>query len=296
MTSPRRALTRGLLGGVLLAAASAPAATASPFDPSGALRIVRHAHAQLNANQSSNWFGYNQGTLELGGKQFNSISSDWTVPAASQHTSGQAENSATWIGIGGGCLDAGCALNDVTLIQTGTEQDVDASGHSSYSAWWEVVPAPATTISSMTVAPGDHIHASVSESPAGSELWTVTLRDVTRNESFSTTVPYTSTHSTAEWIEETPLTIGSGGAGQASLPNLTRAVFDHASVNGAAAHLSAGEEVQLIDGSNKVIGAPSAPDAEADGFAACAWATSCSVPPRHKSSRRRHRRAHRRHR
>src|ERR1700753_1290887 len=43
---------------------------------------------KLNANQSSNWFGYNQGTLEQGSKLFNSITGDWTVPTASQHTAG----------------------------------------------------------------------------------------------------------------------------------------------------------------------------------------------------------------
>jgi len=36
----------------------------------------------------------------------------------------------------------------------------------------------------------------------------ITLKDLTTGQSFSTTVPYTSTHTTAEWIEETPLLIG----------------------------------------------------------------------------------------
>src|SRR5207248_3787206 len=149
------------------------------------------------------------------------------------------------IGIGGGCLDASCALQDATLIQTGTEQDVDASGHPSYSAWWELVPAPAITISNMTVSAGDRIHGSVSEGAPGT--WTISLNDVTRHETFSTTVPYPSTQSTAEWIEETPLTIGSDGTGQASLPNLNPSVFDNASIDGAPAHLAPGEQVQLVD-------------------------------------------------
>src|SRR4051794_28580373 len=60
-----------------------------------------------NASQSSNWFGYNQGSQERGMK-FHSISGDWTVPSARQHTKGHAESSSTWIGIGGGCVDAKC--------------------------------------------------------------------------------------------------------------------------------------------------------------------------------------------
>lgn len=132
----KRILARGLAAGVATAAALAPAASASPFDPSGVLRLAPNPSPQLKSNQSTNWFGYNQGTIEQGGKLFSSVTSAWTVPAASQHTPGEAESSATWIGIGGGCIDAGCTLNDATLIQTGTEQDVDSSGHPSYSAWW----------------------------------------------------------------------------------------------------------------------------------------------------------------
>jgi hypothetical protein len=269
---------RAAAAAVLLSGVLAPAALASPFDPSGVVRVVKRAHAQLNANQSTNWFGYNQGAVEQGGKLFTSIASDWTVPATAPHKAGEAESSVTWIGIGGGCVDAGCALSDATLIQTGTEQDVDSSGHTSYSAWWELVPAPAVTVSNMAVSPGDRMHASVSESPPASGLWTITLNDLTNNESFSTTVPYTSTNSTAEWIEETPLTIDSSGAAQAPLPKLTVTPFDNATVNGSSAHLAASEELQLVDASGAVIGTPSGPDPEADGFAACAWAPQCALP------------------
>src|ERR671938_492369 len=71
-------------------------------------------------------------------------------------TLGTAESSSTWIGIGGGCMDANCLVSDSTLIQTGTEQDVDARGRGSYSAWWEVIPAPGIDIR-MTFAPADRM-------------------------------------------------------------------------------------------------------------------------------------------
>jgi len=233
-------------------------------------------HLSANANESTNWFGYVQGTLEQGGKQFNAIAADWTVPAATQHSSGQAEYSSDWIGIGGGCVDANCLVTDSTLIQTGTEQDVDAGGSASYGAWWEVIPGPSLVIANMTVGAGDHMHAAIAEVLAGANLWTITLQDVTRGEAFSTTVPYSSTHLTAEWIEETPLLIGTD-AGFAALPNLTNPSFAHATTNGATANLSSSEEMLLVDSSNKVIGTPSAPNATRDGFSACTWATSCSA-------------------
>ncbi len=234
-------------------------------------------HLSTNANQSNNWFGYSQGALEQGGKLFHSITGDWTVPAATQHAAGQAEASSDWIGIGGGCVDAGCTVTDSTLIQTGTEQDVSATGGPSYSAWYELVPAPSLTISNMSVSPGDHMHASISEAVTGSNVWAITIQDVTRSESFSTTLPYPSTHATAEWIEETPLELGTN-AGFAALPNLSNPGFDLGSTNGSAAKLTSAEQMQLIDSGGNVIGAPSAPDSDADGFGACTWSTTCTAP------------------
>jgi Peptidase A4 family len=276
MRSVRRGtLVAALLTALVFSGASASAASAESVSAHGQFPFLLPG-GSLNANQSSNWFGYNQGTLEQGGKQFNSITGDWTVPTASQHKQGQDEFSSDWIGIGGGCVDASCTVTDNTLIQTGTEQDV-SSGHASYSAWWEVIPGPSLTISNMTVGAGDHMHASIAEMVAGSNVWTITLQDVTRNESFSTTVPYSSSHLTAEWIEETPLILGTG-AGFAALPNLTSPSFDLATTNGSPANLTASEEMLLVDANGNVIGTPSAPDSDADGFGACTWTTSCTVP------------------
>jgi hypothetical protein len=248
-------------------------ATAAPLPAHG--QLLHLVHLSSNTNTSSNWFGYQQGTLEQNGKLFNSIAGNWTVPTATQHTAGQAEDSADWIGIGGGCVDSGCDASDETLIQTGTEQDVSATGGASYDAWYELVPAPEFEISSFTVAPGDQMHASIAEVVGDSNVWDITIQDVTRNETYSTTVPYSSTHDTAEWIEETPLEIGTD-AGFAALPNLTDPAFTNAQTNGASAHLTTAEEIQLVDSNGDVIGTPSAPDAAGTGFSECTWTSSCS--------------------
>jgi hypothetical protein len=266
-------IARALAGG----AASIVLLALTPAYASAALS----AHGQLlrpglNTNSSNNWFGYQQGLLEQGTKVFNSIGGDWTVPTATQHTAGEAEYSSDWIGIGGGCIDANCALTDPTLIQDGTEQDVSATGQATYSAWWEIIPGPSITIS-MTVAPGDHMHSSIAEVVPDSNLWVITLQDLTRNETFTQTIPYASTHATAEWIEETPLILGSN-LGFAALPNLTSPAFDLATVNGAPASLKSSEQIQLVNSSGGVFGAPSAPDPDLDGFNACAWAATCSAP------------------
>jgi hypothetical protein len=141
-----------------------------------------------------------------------------------------------------------------------------------------VIPGPALNINKLKIRPGDHMHANITETVKNSDVWKITLRNVTRNQTFTKTVPYSSTHATAEWIEETPVIIGAN-AGFADLPNLSRSTFDHARVNGHNAGLKRSERMLLISGqNNRVIGTPSNPDPQQDGFALCAWATSCSAP------------------
>src|SRR3954465_3187152 len=156
---------------------------------SGSASAARPARGHFvhafNANQSNNWFGYNQGTLEKGNKLFNSISGDWTVPAATQHTAGQAESSSDWIGIGGGCIDAGCTVGDNTLIQTGTEQDVDSSGKASYGAWREIIPGPSINNSTFSGSPGHQMPADITEAIPNSNVWNITLPDVTKGKTFT---------------------------------------------------------------------------------------------------------------
>lgn len=227
------------------------------------------------ANQSSNWFGYSEPLTQSG--PYQSISANWVVPTATQHTAKQAESSATWIGIGGGCVTSDCTVGDNTLVQTGTEQDVDASGKATYSAWWEVIPVPSVSFS-IAVHPGDQIQASLTQTAP--EVWNIVLNDVTDGQggSATQTLPYPSDYTTAEFIEETPLQIGTSGTGLTALPNLTNTTFTNAKVNGAAAGLVVADEMDLIDSNGKVISVPSAPSSTGDSFTDCAWATSCPAP------------------
>lgn len=233
--------------------------------------------APAATNQSNNWSGYGQGTLEQGGTLFHSIGAQWTVPNATQHTKGQAEYSSDWIGIGGGCIDSGCTATDSTLIQAGTEQDVSSSGGSSYSVWWEVIPGPSLTVTSMSIHPGDRIAASIAETIPNSEVWTISIKDLTNGQSYGTTVPYSSSHGSAEWIQETPVVLGSDSV-FAAQPNLTSPAFNFATTNGAPAKLNSSERIELIDSSGHAIGTPSNPDPDADGFNVCAWASACAAP------------------
>ena len=128
----------------------------------------------------------------------------------------------------------------------------------------------------MPIRPGDHMHADIGAAAPG--VWSMKLKDVTTGKTFSQTVPYPSTEGTAEWIEETPLIIGTNG-GFAPLPNLSTVNFDLATVNGANAKLKSSEEVQLVDSNGAPLATPSAPASDADGFNVCAFAKTCPVPP-----------------
>jgi len=138
-------------------------------------------------NQSRNWSGYSavSGT-------FTAVSGTWTVPRVSSSSSpGSAD--ATWVGIGG------VSSND--LIQAGTKATVNGSGQVSYDAWVEMLPQPAQAVT-LTIQPGDAIRVSIAQTTAGS--WQISINDQTTTQSYQATVQYSSSLSSAEWIEEAP--------------------------------------------------------------------------------------------
>lgn len=266
-------------GAVAIATSAGASGTATarqahrPAHRVGPVQLTR-AGATFKTNQSNNWSGYNQGALTHGGL-FSAITGTWQVPTATQHKSGEAESSATWIGIGGGCLENSCTATDNTLIQAGTEQDVSAGGGASYGTWYELIPAP--SISTPLVAhPGDTMSAAIKQIVPG--LWSISLKNVTTGQNWSTTVPYTSTGGSAEWIEETPLLIGTSGTGISAMPDLGTVHFSGSTANGAAANLTAAEEMQLVNGSGQVLATPSAPGAGGGSFNDCTYATACGAP------------------
>jgi hypothetical protein len=247
-------------------------ATTSPSRP------VARTIAAVAANQSFNWSGYMQGLLEKG-TTFHSIGAEWIVPKAKQRNPGEAESSASWIGIGGGCVDAGCTIGDDTLIQAGIEQDVAVSGATDYFAWWEIIPLPQIRID-LRVAPGDHVRVTIVESAVTPEVWTITIANLDTGGTFAITVPYTSSYATAEWVIETPLTISDEGRiiRVGPMPDLAVVHFDGATTNGQPAALIPSEQVQLVDLDLSLIALPSAPDRDADGFNDCTYRKSCPVP------------------
>ena len=110
---------------------------------------------------SGNWSGYSQDNY-LTNATYTSASFNWTVPSVKFVPKGLElqQASAIWVGIGGDCEDSSCSKVDSSLIQLGTEQDVNIFGQTHYYPWWEVLPASETQISE-TVEPGDRMTSSL---------------------------------------------------------------------------------------------------------------------------------------
>ena len=126
------------------------------------------------------------------------IDGDWQVPAVTPTTPNAA--SATWIGIDG--------VADTSLIQVGTIQ-TSGGGKTSYSAFYEMLPASAVIIN-QPVAAGDEIAASIRT--LGGSNWNISITDsqgVTTKWKSSFDVTYSTPGDTAEWIEEAPMVGGS---------------------------------------------------------------------------------------
>jgi Peptidase A4 family len=268
----------GLMALVLAGPVTSAAAGVAASTGHGVIHVVRGIGVGVNTNQSSNWSGYNIGAdypQVSTGTLFTSVSGEWTVPTAKQHTKGQAEDSASWVGIGGGCVTDNCSVTDNTLIQAGTEQDVSASGQASYGAWWEIIPEPETQVT-LPVRPGNKVKVTIAAASTPGD-WSIAIDNLTTGAKFSTTTPYSSSEDTAEWIEETPLEIGTTGTGVATMPDLGTVHFTSASYNGASPKFQTIDELQL-DNDNVIEATPSGPGPQLNSFNDCTWATVCTVP------------------
>lgn len=207
---------------------------------------------------SSNWSGY-----AVTGSTYTAITGSWTVPSVA--ASRKATYSSNWIGIDG--------FNDSNLIQTGTEQDY-YNGSAHYYAWWEILPAAETAISTatITVHPGDVMTSNIHLVSGNS--WLITIGDSTTGQSFSITQTYNGQLSSAEWIEEAP----SVGGHTATLAHYSSPdTFDPGTVNGHNPNLVASDGGVMIQGRSQVS-TPSNPDSDTDGFN-MAYGSAAPSPP-----------------
>ena len=153
---------------------------------------------------SSNWSGY-----AVTGGPYSGVSGTFTVPSLEAGDT-SADQMAVWVGIDG------FTTGDNSLIQAGVEEYVDPNNPGTFSVfpWWEILPAPETPITTVTVSPGDRVTVSIKQVDTGE--WTITLTDDTNGQSFTTTQPYGGPATSAEWIVEAPETVDTNGNPQPS--------------------------------------------------------------------------------
>jgi hypothetical protein len=161
---------------------------------------------------TSNWSGYAIAHYQTG-NYYTSAQATWAVPTVTFGATNSGTNeeySATWVGIGGFCLNALCFRADKTLIQLGTSQYVSSTGATSYFAWYEMLPQAPVTIAGITVSPGNQITASLQcvsgcSANARNQAWQLKMTNITTGQTWSQNFSYSSSLASADWIEEAPV-------------------------------------------------------------------------------------------
>lgn len=200
-------------------------------------------------NTSQNWAGYATTAGTNTG-----VTGTWTVPQPM--VAGRSAVGATWVGIGG--------VTSRDLLQAGT-QDATFGNQTQFQAWIEMLPQASQQVP-LAVAPSDSVTVSINEMGAGSGSWQISLMNNTSGQSFQTTVNYTSSESSADWIEEAP----SGPGGVLPLDNFTSVSFTGTSAHqdGTTVNLqeAGAQPITLLNANNQALAVPSAIGGDGSSF------------------------------
>jgi len=166
-------------------------ATAAPISVDALLR-------QPNVVSSVNWSGYSAANAYYSG-----VSSLLQVPKSA--LTDQVGATYAWIGVGGASAantpvpgSPPTSANPNDLIQAGVAV-AQVGTTARYYAWYEMLPdVPKQAV--MDIGAGDWVQVDIHEQAYN--LWQITIVDGTQV--FQQTFPYTSSHSSVEWILEAP--------------------------------------------------------------------------------------------
>ena len=200
------------------------------------------ANESVSQSESANWAGY-----AATNDTYTGVGASWQVPAAAVSQIGA---DATWVGIGG--------VSSRDLIQAGTQAIVQ-DGAVTYEAWYELLPDYQQRVP-LEVSAGDRVSVSIREISDG--LWRISFTNTTTGKSYSTDVPYDSSLSSAEWIEERPVAVGGRFASYVPLDNFGSITFENAYAidNGANVSIAAagGTSIRMVTDTGGALASPSA--------------------------------------
>jgi hypothetical protein len=266
-----RPAVRTLITGALFGAIGSFAAAAAVAAPSVETGVNHLISVKGDTADSLNWAGY----AVTPGSGITAVSSTLTVPTAGEVPPGF---SASWAGIGG--------YSTSDLIQAGVSENSAVAGEllgGQYNAWYEILPASETPISgcsgavpSCAVNPGDKISVNISNT--GGNNWDISLSDA-GNWTWSTTVTYASSESSAEWIQEAP-SLEDVQTIPADVGNVSFGATSTYTVGGSTKTIAEGSPT-LIDespegGVNEATTSPLASNGQS--FDVCVYAQSCAAP------------------
>ena len=191
--------------------------------------------------QSDNWSGY-----VAVGTGINGVEGTFTVPKLTT-ASEAGEQLAEWVGIDG--------WDDSSLIQAGITEypdPNDPTGAFYILPWWEILPAPETPITTMTVSPGDQVTVTIGQ--VSGDEWAIELEDDTTGARFLIDETYTGPMQSAEWITEAP-TDGSTGTIYPLAPYSPPATFSNLLLGGT---LTGFADIEMVQG-GYIVSIPSSP-------------------------------------
>ena len=191
--------------------------------------------------QSDNWSGY-----VAVGTGINGVEGTFTVPKLTT-ASEAGEQLAEWVGIDG--------WDDSSLIQAGITEHPDPNdptGAFYILPWWEILPAPETPITTMTVSPGDQVTVTIGQ--VSGDEWAIELEDDTTGARFLIDETYTGPMQSAEWITEAP-TNGSTGTIYPLAPYSPPATFSNLLLGGT---LTGFAGIEMVQG-GYIVSIPSSP-------------------------------------
>ena len=267
------ALSMSMLASGASSAASSTSVGAPRHTLDGLL-VPTHRGATLPRHggtvDSLNWSGY---AVTPSRHDITAMTTTFVVPKAAAAPPGFA---ATWGGIGG--------YNSSDLIQAGVSEN-SSSGNPAvgkqYAAWYELLPASETNLthctgnSSCPVAPGNKVTVSIVK--VGTNTWKTSVADPTEHWTWTKTLTYKSSESSAEWILEAP-TVGA----QTTLANVGKVSFGPTSTYVAGGHtytIAEGSPTKIILSPGSFNEAtPSALASNGQSFNDCAYAQTCPRP------------------
>jgi hypothetical protein len=141
---------------------------------------------------------------------------------------------------------------------------VSGSGSTQYQAWVETLPKASHPVP-LRVHAGDSVSVSISEQSP--DQWLIAFTNATTGQAYSTTEQYTSSHSSAEWVEEAP---SGGRGGVLPLDNFGTIQFSGVSAVKDGQTLGLGSlnarAITMVGNGNRPLAVPSAVSDDGGGF------------------------------